>query len=73
MSLTNSTWSGIIKLFPPWESLVSDILAGDGKKTITFFTVYAPPVSTSLNWKRSEMTCGTQQKTQKIPWVNSKK
>ncbi len=29
--LPNSPWTGIIKLFRAWESLVSDIPAGDGK------------------------------------------
>ncbi len=29
--LPNSPWPGIIKLFPPRESLVSDIPTGDGK------------------------------------------
>jgi hypothetical protein len=31
MSLTNSPWLGIIKLFPPRESLVSNIPARDRK------------------------------------------
>jgi hypothetical protein len=39
MSLTNSTWSGIIKLFPARESLVSDILARDGKRITFFYSV----------------------------------
>ncbi len=34
-------WAEIIKLFPPRESLVSDIPAGDGKTANLFFTVYS--------------------------------
>jgi hypothetical protein len=38
MSLTDSPWAGILKLFPPaGESLISDIPAGDGKTSLTFF------------------------------------
>jgi hypothetical protein len=40
MSLTNTPWPEIIKLFPPRESLVSDIPAGGGKNDYLFFTVY---------------------------------
>jgi hypothetical protein len=38
----NSPWPGIIRIFPAWESLVSDIPARDWKirKSGTFFTVY---------------------------------
>jgi hypothetical protein len=36
--LPNSPWPGIVKLFPARESLLSDVLAGDGKP-LTFFTV----------------------------------
>jgi hypothetical protein len=39
MSLTNSPWPEIIKVFPPRESLISDIPAGDGKTANIFFTV----------------------------------
>ncbi len=34
--LPNSPWAGIIKLFPPWQSLVSDIPAGDGNVAYLF-------------------------------------
>jgi hypothetical protein len=34
--LPNSLWVGTIKLFPPRESLVSDIAAGDGKIVYLF-------------------------------------
>jgi len=34
------TWAGIIKLFPPRKSLVSDIPSGDGNVANLFFTVY---------------------------------
>ncbi len=37
--LPNSPWSGIIKLFPARESLVSDIPAGDGKNCNIFYSV----------------------------------
>ncbi len=37
--LPNSSWPGIIKLFPARESLVSDIPAGDGKNCYIFFSV----------------------------------
>jgi hypothetical protein len=36
MSIPNSPWPGIIKLLLAWESLVSEVLAGDGK-TANFF------------------------------------
>jgi hypothetical protein len=39
VTLKNSPWPGIIKLFPPREILVSDIPTGDGK-IASFFTVY---------------------------------
>jgi hypothetical protein len=54
----NSTWPEINKLFPPRESLVSGILAGDGK-SLTFFTVWCRiegysihrvPECLSLHW-----------------------
>ncbi len=35
----NSLWTGIIKLFLAWESLVSDIPAGDGKIYNLFYIV----------------------------------
>ncbi len=35
----NSLWTGIIKLFPATESLVSDIPAGDGKIDNLFYSV----------------------------------
>ncbi len=35
----NSIWPGIIKLFPARESLVSDILAGDGNTANLFYSV----------------------------------
>jgi acetamidase/formamidase len=38
--LPNSPWLGMIKLFPPRESLVSDIPAGDRKITTLFVTLY---------------------------------
>jgi hypothetical protein len=38
MSRTKFSLAGIIKLFPAWERLVSDIPAGEGK-TITFFWI----------------------------------
>jgi hypothetical protein len=37
----NSPWPGIIKLFPARESLVSDILAGEGKNDKLFYSVKA--------------------------------
>ncbi len=37
--ILNSPWAGIIKFFPPRESLVSDIPAGDGNVANPFFTV----------------------------------
>jgi hypothetical protein len=36
MSLKNSPWARIITLFPPKESLISDIPAGDGKMANPF-------------------------------------
>ncbi len=39
--LPNSPWSGIIKLFPTRESLVSYIPAGDGKMADVFYSVGA--------------------------------
>jgi hypothetical protein len=39
MSLTNSPWPGIILLFLARESLVSDILAGDGKISNLLYSV----------------------------------
>jgi hypothetical protein len=41
MLLTELSLTGIIKLFPVMESLVSDISAGDGKIANLFFTVFA--------------------------------
>ncbi len=35
----SSPWPGIIKLVPAWESLVSDIPAGDGKTANLFCSV----------------------------------
>ncbi len=39
--LPNSSWPGIIKLFPARKSLVSDFPAGDRKTVKFFFTVYS--------------------------------
>jgi hypothetical protein len=36
MSVTKLSWAGMIKLFPPRESLVSDITSGDGKTANLF-------------------------------------
>jgi hypothetical protein len=50
--LPNSPWAGKIKLFPARESLVSDILAGDGRIANLFYSVcilagrYDNPIST---------------------------
>ncbi len=38
--LPNSTWPGIVKLFPARESLVSDILAGERKTANLFYSVF---------------------------------
>ena len=37
--LPTSPWAGIIKLFPPRQSLVSDIPAGDGNVAYLFYGV----------------------------------
>ncbi len=37
VSLTNSLWPGIVKLFPAREGWVSDIPAGDARKPQSFF------------------------------------
>jgi hypothetical protein len=43
--LPNSPWPGIIQLFPPRESLVSDIPAEDGKISNLFYSVWMQPVA----------------------------
>jgi hypothetical protein len=40
MSLTKLSLAGIIKIFPPRESLVSYISDGDGKSVTFFYSVY---------------------------------
>jgi hypothetical protein len=40
MSLTKLSLAGIIKIFPPRESLLSDIPDGDGKSVTLFYSVY---------------------------------
>ncbi len=45
----NSSWPGIIILFPARKSLVSDILAGDGKTAKLFFTVCNQQLSSQCN------------------------
>jgi hypothetical protein len=47
--LPNSSWPGIIKIFPPRESFVSDIPAGDGKTVNLFYSVAAMRSSYKLN------------------------
>jgi len=63
MSLTKLSWAVIIKLFPPRESLVSDIPAGDGNIANLFLQCIArlpqSPLSPSLLsghniWRRQE-------------------
>ncbi len=39
MSLTKLSLAGIVKLFPPRDSLVSDIPAGDRKNDNLFYSV----------------------------------
>jgi hypothetical protein len=46
--LPNSPWTGIIKLFPSRESLVSDIQAGDGKIVHLFLQCTGPLAITYL-------------------------
>jgi hypothetical protein len=46
---TNSPWTGIFKLFPARESLVSDIPAGDGKNDNLFYSVYVHYVQVTLS------------------------
>ncbi len=56
VSLTKLSLGGnndvIYKLFPPWESLVSDtdISAGDGKPLTFFYSVERPHVASGGSW-----------------------
>jgi hypothetical protein len=42
ISLTNSPWSGIIKLFLARDSLVSEIPLGTGKSLTFFYSIRRP-------------------------------
>jgi hypothetical protein len=50
MSLTKLSLDGntVLKFFPAWESLVSDIPAKDGKIANLFFTVYSLGIKRKL-------------------------
>jgi hypothetical protein len=50
MSLTNSPWPGIIKLFTARETLVSDIPAGDRKTANLFLSVCSKSRLISLHF-----------------------